>query len=116
MKAFLNSFTASNRKLQKYPPELMAKVFVDALNFITTAVGKRPFRPVRSLNAAVFDSVMTIVSQNVEALKEKGSQSFAEKYDALTKDPAFRRLVTQSTADDQSVKDRFAMAEKYLLS
>ena len=115
MKSFLNNFMRSNRALQKYTPEIMTKDFVDALTFITSAVGTRPFRPVRALNAAAFDSVMTVVSVNIDLLKGKGAAAFSVKYGELMTNDAFRRLVTQSTADDQSVKDRFSMAEQYLL-
>jgi hypothetical protein len=116
MKAFLNRFEASNRNLQRYRPEVMQKDFVEALSFITKAVGNRPFRPVRSLNAAAFDSVMTVVSQNIARLTEKGESGFAKKYHALMTDQTFRRLITRSTADDTSVRDRFTTVEKYLLS
>jgi hypothetical protein len=116
MKTFLNQFVASNRRLQRYAPDNMEREFVDALSFITSAVGDRPFRPVRSLNAAAFDSIMVVVSQHIASLKENGTQSFAHKYNALIKDDSFRRLITQRTADEARVKDRFAVAEKYLLS
>ena len=116
MKAFLNRFMASNRELEKHPPQVMEKDFIDTLSFIAGAVGEKPFRPVRSLNAAAFDSVMVVVSQNIEQLRKKGNSAFVEHYNALMKDAHFLHLITQSTADDQSVKDRFTTAEKHLLA
>ena len=116
MKAFLNRFMASNRELEKYAPQLMEKDFIDTLTFITEAIGEKPFRPVRSLNAAAFNSVMVVVSRNIERLKEKGSPAFMQHYIELMKDEHFLRLITRSTADDQSVRDRFGIAEKHLLA
>ncbi len=95
---------------------MMEKDFVDALSFIAGAVGERPFRPVRSLNAAAFDSVMVVVSKNIEKLKTAGYPAFVKHYNALMKDKGFLQMITRSTADDQSVKDRFTTAEKHLLS
>jgi hypothetical protein len=117
MKAFLNRFMASNRELEKERFKVMERDFVEALSFITGAVGDRPFRPVRSLNAAAFDSVMVVVSKNIQKLKEKGNADFLRHYNALMKDQErFLPLVTQSTADDQSVKERFFAAEQHLLA
>ena len=115
MKTFLNRFMASNRELDRQPAKDMQAAFIDTLSFIVGAVGEKPFRPVRSLNAAAFDSVMVVVSENLERLKKDGNPAFLVRYDALMKDPGFLRLVTQSTADEQSVKDRFVTAAKHLL-
>jgi hypothetical protein len=116
MKTFLNRFMASNREVSIHEPKVMAAAFTDALSFIVGAVGEKPFRPVRSLNAAAFDSVMVIVSQNLGRLKKKGDQAFLTRYKALMRDAGFLRLITQSTADEQSVKDRFAAVSKHLLA
>lgn len=114
MKTFLNNFSSANRRLQKYPADAMRQDFIDALQFVVDAVGARAFRPVRSLNAAAFDAVMVVVSQNLAQLKSDPA-AFPAKYHALMYDDDFRTLVTRSTADDQSVKDRFALAEKFFL-
>lgn len=115
MKIFLNNFLASNRRLQKHSADEMENAFIGALEYITSAVGRRPFRPVKVLNAAAFDAVTVVVSQNIEHLRDTEQELFARRYHELMIDADFRRLITRSTADDQSVRDRFALAESFLL-
>jgi uncharacterized protein with ParB-like and HNH nuclease domain len=113
MKSFLNKFMGTNRNLNKYPAERLRSDFIDALTFITQAVGEKPFRPERSLNAAAFDAVMVVVSENIDNLRGQ-TASFKDKYNSLMSDNDFRRLVTRSTAHEQGVKERFSLAERYL--
>lgn len=115
MKGFLNRFMEANRSFELVKPDAMKTNFLRTLTFISDSVAERPFRPVRSLNAAAFDSVMVVVSKHVDALEQLGEADFASKYSALMKDVRFRGLVTRATADDMSVRERFSIAEKYLL-
>ncbi|MGD1036847.1 MAG: hypothetical protein ABR878_06545, partial [Roseiarcus sp.] len=92
------------------------KDFIGSLSFISGAVGDRPFRPVRSLNAAAFDAVTVVVSRNIGDLSKKGKPDFIKHYNALMADDRFIRLITRATADEQSVKDRFTIAEQHLLA
>ena len=114
MKTFLNRFMSFNRKMTRYDSIRLTTDFTAALSFITGAVGRRPFRPVRALNVAAFDSVMVIVSENIEKFKSD-KEVFAANYNRLMADTTFLGLITRSTASEQSVRDRFDLVEKYLL-
>jgi hypothetical protein len=114
MKTFLNRFMSFNRRLNRYEPSKLSSDFITALCFITDAIGLRPFRPVRALNVAAFDSVMAIVSENIDEFKENKAE-FAKNYNRLMADSTFLSLITRSTASEQSVRDRFAIVEEYLM-
>ena len=56
--SFLNAFMGRHKKLEATLGDEMRRVFSDAIHVVHQAVGDSAFRPVRALNAAVFDSIM----------------------------------------------------------
>jgi hypothetical protein len=114
MKIFLNRFMALNRDLAKFAPAILDQDFTSPLKFIAENLKYPPFRPVRSLNVATFDSVMVTVSSNFETVSQRPTE-FQGRYERLIADPAYLRLVTRNTAAEQSVKDRLSIAHKYLV-
>src|ERR1039457_3505323 len=59
MKDFLNRYMASNRDLARQSEKELTTVFERTTTVIADAIGSRAFRPVRAVNAAVIDSLMT---------------------------------------------------------
>ncbi len=115
MKIFLNRFMALNRDLTKFNPSVLDKDFIVPLQFIVDKLLYAPFRPVRSLNVATFDSVMVTVSSNFERVSRR-PREFRSRYERLIADADYLRLVTRNTASEQSVKERLSIAYNYLVA
>ena len=105
---------AINRDLEKFDPSTLNQDFIMPLQFIVDKLQYPPFRPVRSLNVATFDSVMVTVSTNFETVSRRPTE-FRQRYERLIADSAYLRLVTRNTAAEQSVKDRISIAYNYLV-
>ncbi len=63
MEDALNSYMSQNRRLQIQSRETLTNAFVPAIRAVATALGTTAFRPVRAINAAVFDAVMVGLSE-----------------------------------------------------
>lgn len=114
LKGFLSDFMREYRKLPEQKAILFRKEFTSALDFIVSNVGPRAFRPVRSLNAAAFDSIMVAVAENLKTL-QRNATAFKSRYEKLMRDENYIKLITRSTADEQSVIYRFDIARNTLL-
>jgi Protein of unknown function DUF262 len=115
MVKYLNRFMWSNRQLKK---TLKRKTALDGFrstcDFIYEALGKEAFRPVRSLNAAVFDAVSTTVARHklYSALKPR---VFVDRYEKLLRNSEFQNATKKSTADENVVAQRFSAARSILV-
>lgn len=114
MSVFLNQFMALNRKLDKRPADEFTKVFSTTIAAVAQTIGPRAFRPVRSLNAAVFDSVMVALATRLAASPIKKPASLTKQYDALLSDSEYQESITRSTSNEDRVKNRMEIAKKYL--
>jgi len=110
MSEFLNQFTATHRFIEPLFAKEWRKVFLDASTTISKALDGRAFRPERSLNAAVFDSVMVGTARRLEKGPIKKLQAFADAYDNLLKDATYLEVTSRSTADEKFVTDRLQRA------
>ena len=77
-------------------------------------LGKRPFRPDRSLNTAVFDSVATAIARRLAKTGPLNAAATSAAYEALFANPRFVEGYIRSTADEENVKKRMEEAEKAL--
>ncbi|MDB5526916.1 MAG: hypothetical protein JWR51_19 [Devosia sp.] len=112
MDKFLNTFSD---KMNKAPAERLAKleaVFRQTVDLINKSLNGRAFRPVRSLNAAVFDAVMVGVATRLQKPNEAepSPEAVAKAYDELIQQPEFRRAWERATADEENVKARMSAA------
>lgn len=112
MRDFLNTFTSeySNADAQKLAN--MQEMFRGAIKACQEAKGKEAFRPLRTLNAAVYEGVMQGVAERLadKTRPPPTTDAVAAAYDKLLADKVFLRLCERATADEESVKNRRLLA------
>lgn len=110
MKGFLNTFMSTHRHLNTDISQYFEEAFYSTVDTVIEELGERPFRPVRALNVAVFDAVMTTVYE----LGNDLCMEFSDQYDALLADKDFIKSTNQSTSDESNVANRIQIAIEYL--
>ena len=111
MREFLNKFTRQYRNLDDQLGFRFRKVFLETVEVACDALDKRAFRPQNNLNAAVFDAVMVGLAKRLEhgPLTDPGRLQSA--YDTLLNEQSFQGAYSKGTADVESVRSRFNLAE-----
>ena len=112
MAKFLNDFSA---QMNKASPELLTdleNIFVSTVALVNKSLGARAFRPARSLNAAVFDAVMTGLSSRLGSGEAPTPSAVAQAYDKLLANDDFRKAWIRATADEETVKSRLKLARE----
>lgn len=113
MKHFLNNYMKEKRDLKDAELDELSSIFSDTISFVTSALGNRTFRPDRSLNTAVFDSVATALARRLVVKGRPIDPAAAlEAYDILLKNHRFIEGYIRSTADEENVKKRMEEALK----
>ena len=115
MSKFLNNFAEEMNEMSEKQLDYIRNNFSDAVGSINLALNGRAFRPVRALNAAVFDAVMVGVAARLLADREKqrapmGAADLVVRYDRLLADGEFRDKWIRATSDDDTVKARIRLA------
>jgi hypothetical protein len=110
MKDFLSKYMRRNR--QPIPSELrkMRSRFETTCEKVVNILGPKPFHIRKGLNSAVLDSVMSAFASHLN----EAEQNTAKRYASLIKNPDFLNLVTSGTTGDETVRMRFALADKSL--
>ncbi len=111
MRDFLNDF-AGNEDTPISPESLseLERLFRDAIALIHMAKGKSAFRPIRALNAAVFEAVMVGIGERLRTEPKPDSVLVGTAYDKLLQDREFLRACSSATATEESVKTRQRLA------
>ena len=114
MKEFLNVFMDRHRKFEKgIDSEDMGDLFVRTIDCVHRILGDKAFRPVRTLNAAVFDAVMVGLASRIsidgDSLRDIDIKA---AYSQLLADPAFRTAIETGTTQEANVKKRIDLAKK----
>ena len=112
MKEFLNRYMASNRNLERQSEEELTSIFEKTTTAILDGVGSRAFRPVRAINAAVVDSVMTGVAHRIAVGSVKKKGQLAKGYEALLRNRSYRSAVETGTSQEANVGARLELAKK----
>ena len=116
LKGFLNTYMANNRELQLHNSDQLTELFNSTVEYVATALGKRAFRPIRAINASVFDSVMVGVAEMINR-KEKlpSTEDFLNAYEELLANKEYMIATTDATSDEPVVASRMNLAiEKFL--
>jgi len=112
MRDFLNDFAADEQNNVK-PATLdeLQRLFRLSMEIIFKAKGKSAFRPVRALNAAVFEAVVVGIAERLRAHKHLPDlANVTAEYDKLLQNPDFLRASNSATATEESVKTRQRLA------
>ena len=113
MKGFLNEFMGHHRNLDlALTTESLTEGFSKTINCIVEAVGNRAFRPVSTINAAVFDAVSVAVFKRLEQGAIQDLRALKNAYDSLLGSEDFQKAYKKSTADESSVRGRIDLAEQ----
>jgi hypothetical protein len=112
MKHFLNDYMKEKRNLTDDQLHEMGDIFSKTVAFVGIHLGKRTFRPDRSLNTAVFDSVATALAHRLSNNGVPDAVAASSAYQALFANPRFVEGYIRSTADEENVKRRMEEAEK----
>jgi Protein of unknown function DUF262 len=107
---FLNAFMGRYKKIEETRAAEMKKVFSDTIHMIHQAVGPSAFRPVRALNAAVFDSVMVGLARRLSREPVTALEQVRAKYEELLRNQAFLDACGRGTAGEERVKTRIGLA------
>ncbi len=108
--SFLNSFMGRYKKLEQQRADEMRKAFDDAIHVVHEAIGDSAFRPVRALNAAVFDSVMVGLARRLNNGPINDLDKFTSAYENLLNDAKFLDACGRGTAGEERVKTRISLA------
>ena len=114
MKGFLNKFMMDNRKLTKHSREEVELLFSDTVNCVLEKLGADAFRPSRSLNAALLDSLMIgIARRNMMKAIESDIEPI---YKSLLEREDFLESISGGTASPDRVRRRIAIATEAFAS
>jgi len=105
LKDFISSFMSKNRNPAPAKLTEMRLRFQTTCKRVHEALGARPFRIRRTLNAAVFDAVFCGVAGSPDASPE----AIRRAYDTATEDQAFLKAVSSGTTDEKAISDRFTI-------
>jgi uncharacterized protein with ParB-like and HNH nuclease domain len=106
MHEFLNKFSQKHRKADDQFLIDSRKIFTNTIDVVRQTIGKKAFRPIAGINAAVFDSVMVGLARRLSKMPIKDYEKVKKTYDQLLSDPEYIRLVSQSTSDESNVSSR----------
>lgn len=111
MKHFLNDYMKEKRNLSDAKLKVLGDIFFQMTSFVTESLGNRTFRPDRSLNTAVFDSVATAIAHRLAAGYKPDAAATVNAYSSLLLNVRFTEGYIRSTADEDNVKKRMEEAK-----
>ena len=119
MKQFLNTFMKVNRRAS---PEKIAEfedLFHNTCDAVISTLGEKPFHVHTGLNAAVYDSIFTVFAGNLAAIAagyttDKARSKLRGRFEELTKHPAYIKLTSTGTTDEDIIPKRIKKADKAL--
>ena len=112
MKGFLNEYMAEKQKPSEKWIEEMRSLFKNTISLAATHLGRKAFRPERSLNAATTDALLVGVACRAanRPLSDPGSLKPAAS--TLAQNKEFQACVSSATTDKESVSKRITLATK----
>lgn len=112
LKTFLNDFLGGHREGNGLDLGQLERLFSEAADVVTRALGPRPFRLRTQVNAAILDSVMVSLMARLERPDSGGipDESWAAAYSQLLMDEDYLDAVNKATANEESVNQRLTLA------
>ena len=113
MNKFLNDYSSKGNKKTSKELEDLKVIFQNTITITEKCFNGTAFRLARTLNAAIFDAVMVGIAKRMIGNRKKIDLTLLEKkYDALLKTEKFLLACTRSTADEENVRTRLALATR----
>jgi hypothetical protein len=117
MREFLDDFADDYNKVGPEKLDRLKALFARTIKACWDAKGREAFRPVRSLNAAVFEGVtLGVAARLSQSGTPATSGEIAKSYDRLLADAAFTRACDRATAVEESVRIRRTHAVEAFVS
>lgn len=110
MKEFLNKFMFRNKNLNHAERAKLEGWFRATVAAINEGIGADAFRPSRTLNAAVCDSLMVAVARRLELGSIDRPDLLKIRYDKLLQKEGFLSAITTSTTNEENVSERLKQA------
>ncbi len=114
LQEFLTKFVIARRNPPLQVLELYRKTFTQVADLWWEALGSRAFRPVRALNAAVFDSMFCGLSKRINSYDSPDAAGIVIAYDDLLRDVEYQEAVNQSTSGEWSMDTRMEKAINWM--
>lgn len=111
MKEYLNKSMKMYKDFNTEDAVAFSAAFPTALNKIVAALGTRPFRPKKVINAAVLEAVLVTVLENPDVEVD----TLKRQYEVLMADANFLEVIRGATTDTKVVKERLTIAGEILL-
>jgi len=111
MNEFLSRFMDEHQDPSDLDIEEMERIFDATISIIQINVGPRAFRPNGPLNTAAFDAIMYTIAKN----KDRLYPDWGIRMDNLFKDDIFSHTINQSTTDNDTVRMRMEITQRYLV-
>lgn len=112
MVEFLNKFASKHQYAGTEFLEDAEKVFKTTIKAIWNSLGSQAFRPERSLNAAVLDSVMVGVARRLRSGNIDDVEAIKIAYARLLEDGDYKLAISQATSNEDRVEARISKAVK----
>jgi hypothetical protein len=110
MKDFLNRYMASNRDLKHQGEDQLVSTFKSVTNAIMDSIGGAAFRPVRTINAAIIDSVLVGIAKRLARGPIMNKKQFRKCYEELLKNADYQSAIESGTAQEGNVSTRIRLA------
>ena len=108
---FLTKFVGRNRNPDDDFLRRSASIFGSTMDAFRRAIDHGIFRPERALNAAVFDSMSVGLARRIDAASSfPEAEAIKAAYRELLEDAEYIEAISQSTADEHSVRTRMRKA------
>lgn len=111
MKDFITQYAQYNQNLEHHSAAELKEAFNRTIETIVNAVGPKPFRISKVLNAAAFDSVMVGLNKKLSDGSAVDTDKVKIAYDTLLKNNDYRNAVSRATAREDQVATRISLAE-----
>lgn len=110
LKGFLNTYMAKNRDLKLNSEVELTNLFSSTISFIARTLEKRAFRPIRAMNASIYDSVMVGVAEMLSKNPNPSPENFLLAYNDLLSNEDYLQATTDATSDEPVVEKRMRLA------
>lgn len=111
MGEFINKYAGRNKMASEAYLNDLSQKFIECCKIFSSALGKEIFRPLGTINAAVYDSCMIGLAYRLENKKQVNMSLIKSSYECLLQDKDYLEAVTRSTADDVFVVRRINKAK-----
>ena len=115
MTEFLSKFAKSHRRLTPEQIDQFELSFKLAVQGLYDAIGPKVFRIGRTINAAVFDSLMVALATGISAGTAPTGADLKKRYEHLMSSGDYLLVVEKATANEKSVAARIQIAKNVIL-